>query len=640
LTDHPLTVFPNIPPVIPTNIPALLKGEKRWVVWRAGPYKPTGKFDKIPVDPLTGRNVNALEPANWLTFDQAMDAHRRGMANGIGIVLSDQLPIVMDGTPYYLTAIDLDQCLDSMSEHRVLWRELGKPYVEVSPSGNGLRMLGLCSTPLKGGNAGDGRELYFSERFMTITGIGGRGDLVDLSAGLTAVQREWFASKTSASANIQPQPIRPTQPEVRENVANVMSMLDVVSSDTDYETWRAIIWSLASTGWASARPIAHLWSKKAPERYDAATLDRLFDSFDPTRGITLGTLTHHACKGGWTEPSSPSVVALAAPERLLLTARELQQLPSLPYRVRDVFPSQGFATIYGEPGAGKSFLAMDLAYAISSGRDDWFGFKVAQAPVVYVALEGKGGIGKRTLAIERHYGVDCPDALRFMLDGLNLLDGTGIEELSQALKLELGTGAVIFIDTLNQASPGADENTSAEMGKIIACSQRLAKDCDGLVILVHHAGKDRSRGLRGHSSLHAALDTVIEVRKSPAGHEWCLTKAKDDESGISRDFDLVPYTVGRDDYGDLTSCAVRQALQVRTPARKLPTGKHQKQALAELSRLLQSQDARLDYRTALINVAAVLDCPAARIHDRAKEAVDALIRDGHLLLNEGAICLA
>ena len=44
--------------------------------------------------------------------------------------------------------------------------------------------------------------------------------------------------------------------------------------------------------------------------------------------------------------------------------------------------------VVGEPGSGKSFLALHLAHAIAAGTSEWFGFRVRQMPVVYVALEG------------------------------------------------------------------------------------------------------------------------------------------------------------------------------------------------------------------------------------------------------------
>ena len=56
-----------------------------------------------------------------------------------------------------------------MQKLKELWVRLGQPYVEASPSGKGLRMFALSTELLKGGNDGNGHELYCSGRFMTVT---------------------------------------------------------------------------------------------------------------------------------------------------------------------------------------------------------------------------------------------------------------------------------------------------------------------------------------------------------------------------------------------------------------------------------------------------------------------------------------
>lgn len=640
--------LPTIPPVQHESIPQLIKQEKRWLGWWTGPLKTNGKFDKFPVDPLSGHRINPLDPANWLTFDEALAAHRRGMAKGVGFVLSDRHPIISSGTPYYLTAIDLDHCLERMGDHQALWRDLGRPYVEVSPSGKGLRMLGLSAAPLKGGNAGDGRELYSSGRFMTITGIGARGSVQDISAPLTALEQRWFPTKAVPNNCLPPQSSLPSRPETPRNVETILSMLDKISSDTTYETWRDIVWAVASTGWASAPQIVHGWSARASHRYDRAALDALLRQFSPSRGITLGTLTHHAKLNGWAGdlhqlipalPATASAATLGPNNSLLLTAAELRLVPPTPYVVRGLLPAQGLAALYGEPGSGKSFLALDLAHAIATGRTEWFGFPVRQAPVVYVALEGQGGIGKRIDALEQHVRTPCNDLFRFWRSDIQLLADAGGDLLCSQIVATMGKGAVVVIDTLNQAAPGADENSSQDMGKIIAGTKRLAAAVEGLVILVHHAGKNRSLGLRGHSSLLAAMDAVIEVAKEPAGRSWRVTKAKDDDGNVTKDFDLLPYDVGQDDYGALTSCAVQQTAHVGI-AKKAPVkGSNQKAALTELQRLLPSAGQVVDYPTALQHVAAVLNVTKGKGRDRAKEAIGSLIRGGHLSLTNGGLCL-
>jgi primase-polymerase (primpol)-like protein len=89
--------FPRIPKVAGDNIPALLKTIDRWVVWKAGPVRPHGKFDKVPCSPATGGNINGQDPKNWLSYQAALAAHDKGKGDGIGIVLSFEHPIDLSG---------------------------------------------------------------------------------------------------------------------------------------------------------------------------------------------------------------------------------------------------------------------------------------------------------------------------------------------------------------------------------------------------------------------------------------------------------------------------------------------------------------------------------------------------------------
>ena len=128
------------------------------------------------------------------------------------------------------------------------------------------------------GNAGEGRELYADKHFVTITGNGGRGAICDFTTGIVALERQWFGDKTTPKQRKKSLLGQPAQPEHPVFVEPVLSMLDAISSDTDYDTWRDIVYSVASTGWVCARQLVHKWSKKAPNRYDTAALDKLFDS--------------------------------------------------------------------------------------------------------------------------------------------------------------------------------------------------------------------------------------------------------------------------------------------------------------------------------------------------------------------------
>jgi putative DNA primase/helicase len=240
------------------------------------------------------------------------------------------------------------------------------------------------------------------------------------------------------------------------------------------------------------------------------------------------------------------------PRYKLLTCAQLRDLPPLAWCVRGVLPARGLAAIAGPSASGKSFLAFDLAAAIALGVR-WFGQRVAAAPVVYAALEGEAGFKLRAQAWETSHGQALPDGLRLMLDPFKLTEAQDVQDLATVVP----AGAVVVVDTLNRAAPDTDENSSRDMGKVLEAAKQLQALTDGLVLLVHHTGKDESRGLRGHSSLFAALDAVVTVSRDGDRREWRLGKSKDGADGDAHTFKLQVEMLGVDEHGDsLTSCVV------------------------------------------------------------------------------------
>lgn len=85
------------------------------------------------------------------------------------------------------------------------------------------------------------------------------------------------------------------------------------------------------------------------------------------------------------------------PRFKLLTAAVIAALPPMEWRIRGVLPKTGIGAVYGLPGCGKSFLALDTLGAIAAGRA-WFSHAVTPAPCVYLGLEGEAGVGQRIQA--------------------------------------------------------------------------------------------------------------------------------------------------------------------------------------------------------------------------------------------------
>ncbi len=312
-------VFTPPAALAPENIPLFLRNIPRWVGWRAGPPKPDGKFAKVPVS-CYGRKVSANDPANWLTYDAALGLYDRGVASGVGIVLCGD-PVgtwgsVLCGAHQWLVALDFDGVVDDLGPVKKVRKSMPGIYSEVSPSGKGVRMLGLSRTPPKGGNAGCGREMYAHGRFVTITGARGKGDILDFTEKLSELHDDWFPFKAPALTGLPalsgfasvpglgqghaPVIVVAPEPESDEAIARVRSQLAYIPANCGYERWRNIIWSLLSTGWKCASGLAREWSESAPDRYDLQVFETLVTSYRPDGGISLGTVVHYAREGGWT----------------------------------------------------------------------------------------------------------------------------------------------------------------------------------------------------------------------------------------------------------------------------------------------------------------------------------------------------
>jgi hypothetical protein len=240
----------------------------------------------------------------------------------------------------------------------------------------------------------------------------------------------------------------------------------------------------------------------------------------------------------------------------VLTADDLMDAPPLHWLVRGVLPASGLASIFGASGSGKSFLALDMCTAVADGAP-WFGCRVTAAPVVYAALEGEHGFRQRVMAWKEHHGRVMPAGLRFIMQPFDLRQGDDVADLADAVMASGGAGGLLVIDTLNRAAGGADENSSADMGQLIDAAKALQCRLGGMLLLVHHSGKDASKGMRGHSSLHAALDAAIEVSRIDDRREWRIAKSKDDGDSAAYPFRLAVVEIGTDEHGDpMTSCAV------------------------------------------------------------------------------------
>lgn len=329
----------------------------------------------------------------------------------------------------------------------------------------------------------------------------------------------------------------------------------------------------------------------------------------------------------------------------IMSPADLLASPLVRDLVKGIFPCVGVGGIIGATGAGKGFVGVNLMAVLAEGGY-WFGYRTDKVPVIYVCLEGAGGLHKRIRAWEKKHGRKFP-GIGIITASFNLRDPVQVEALIAAIRAAGFAGGVIVIDTLAQASPGTDENSSRDMGELLAALQAIQASLGGLVLVIHHLGKDTTRGARGHSSFTAALDASIEIRRDGDRRSIFISKTKDDKDGDEHFFRLEVVDVGEDADGDLiTSCVVVPDDDAKTATRsKQPKGGNQRIVYDALGELLRESKTFskagapagrpcVELETAVAAIAPRLVVEKKRRVERARLALTGLIADGIVICRE------
>lgn len=244
----------------------------------------------------------------------------------------------------------------------------------------------------------------------------------------------------------------------------------------------------------------------------------------------------------------------------LTPANKMTDLPPVRWQIKKIMPARDVVAIYGPPGAGKSFMALDMAAHIAEGRD-WMGYRVKPAHVVYVVLEAANGFSGRLKAWQMHHNRQLPDTLSVITHTpFALSSPKDISDLIESIKYAVGDdhgGLVVFIDTLARAMGTFEENDNNDMGRVIQACDAISQALKATVAAVAHPGKDSSKGLRGGSALLGGLDTVIQLEKDENGiRTWKIEKQKEGEDGLTGQFKLHVLPIGEDEDGDEITSAV------------------------------------------------------------------------------------
>lgn len=321
--------------------------------------------------------------------------------------------------------------------------------------------------------------------------------------------------------------------------------------------------------------------------------------------------------------------------RLLLADDALALTPPRPL-VQGLLSAGSLALLFGESNTGKSTVAVDIGLAIATGSA-WRGMRTRRGAVLHVAGEGLYGLSMRLRAYRDRFPAGRGAPYGIVYGDLDLLApgdvGELLELIGEVASAVGETVGLVILDTLARCAV-IDENDGAQMRMLVAACDRIRAETGAAVLLIHHAGKDTSKGARGHSSLRAAVDTELLVEGRDNPRTLTVTKQRDLPTVAAMQFDLDPVTVGHDSETDepLTACVVAHKGAAPPPRRHEPKGRNQLRLLGALREHVRSTGRDIIATPDLRDIAK-----AQGISDRRRmaEARESLERDGWLVQSVG-----
>jgi hypothetical protein len=218
----------------------------------------------------------------------------------------------------------------------------------------------------------------------------------------------------------------------------------------------------------------------------------------------------------------------AAPTRFrLLTVAELLARPDPADVIGGLLPVGTLAMLFGRPGAGKSFLALDWALHVACGAAAWHALPIGTpGPVVYIVAEGRHAFHRRVAAWLAAQQRDDVARIRFVYDAVQLLDAVDSAALVAAITAWEPQPVLVVVDTLHASMPGGEENSAKDCGLVLQSLGRL-RDATGTVVLLLHHPMKHGDAERGSGALRGAMDVMLKVEATGSALTLTWDKVKD-----------------------------------------------------------------------------------------------------------------
>ena len=464
--------------------------QDRWVGWRWERGK-NGKPTKPPyIARSPSQHASTSDPQTWGSRRDAVSAVLSGKMSGIGFCLKDS----------DIGAIDLDKCRNAETKQIDDWAQAiidgaKDAYVEVTPSGTGLRIIGLASGPevhrkfaIAHGCEGAAVEVYRkATRFITVSGLevghcAALPNIDDVIDQIVSQHDRTTETSGNGSDDIEDL-IEHGAPESRRS-----------------EAFARCVWSLAGQGLKPDE--IENWLKKYPAGIAAKYIDRLCGEID-------------RCYNKWqrhnqsTQAQPPQSSARTA---VLIKAGTMQP-EAINWAWKNRFAFGKLALIAGDPGLGKSTVLFDIVARHSVGEVFPCGEGRAQQ-CESVILTAEDGL--RDTCIPRLIAAGADLSKIYFLTGTKAEGAADDDEVMFDLAKDIAALRAAFkakpnirifvIDPLTAyLGAGTKAKENAEVRRVLAPLVKLAEETGVLVLVNSHLNKGAGK------ALYRVLDSIAFI---------------------------------------------------------------------------------------------------------------------------------
>ena len=251
------------------------------------------------------------------------------------------------------------------------------------------------------------------------------------------------------------------------------------------------------------------------EHYRADVKDDRFEAF-LQRKIENAYRYAQNEPGAWALPSSQdafgAVLGKLAPRSeegsqplfKVWATTEIAEEPEPEWLVPGLIQERAVGQLYAPSESFKTFTAIALVMPIARERK-----------VLYLAGEGSRGFTRRVHAWCDMHGLGRDE---HHLKVVRVMPQTayperGVQRFIDEVRAQGFVPDLVVVDTVARAMLGLDESSAKDAGLFVEAVTQIGIQFDTAVLLIHHTGKDTSKGGRGSSALRGGWDFELEIER-------------------------------------------------------------------------------------------------------------------------------